>query len=147
MMVKGKVIEYWYCKWGRGDAAHLGAQPALPAHQTFWEALALLLCMMAWSSHFEKGNVVLIIGDTVPSLQNTLDLKCRRSLSAVSRDIAWRKARFVWHFDVGHLPSEHNLAPDCLYRQYALEPKPWPFSELVGALERKIPKISDVWQV
>ena len=147
LMVDGKVLQYWWCVWKPRDAAHLDVRPALPAHQTFWEALSLLISMITWQEYFRDNNVVLIIGDNVPSLQNSLDLKGKRSLMAISREIAWRRARFAWAYDVGHLPSEHNIAPDCLSRQSGPDPKPWPWAELAGAHEACHPKIEDIWQV
>ena len=85
----------------------MGVQTGQARHQTFWEALALLISMLVWQKCFALGPV-LIIGDNVPALQNTMDLKGCGPLLAVSREIAWRKARGRWTYDVGHLPSEHN---------------------------------------
>ena len=147
LIVNGVVKEYWWYVWNNRDAAHLQVRTALPAHQTFWEALSLLISMMVWKAHFKDGNVVLVIGDNVPSLQNTLDLKGKRSLMAISREIAWRRARFGWQYDVGHLPSEHNIAPDCLSRQAGPDPKPWPSAELAGAVDILPPAIVDIWKV
>ena len=79
--------------------------------------------MLVWQDRFREGTI-LIIGDNIPSLQNTLDLKGRGPLLAISREIAWRKARHSWHYSVGHLPPEHNTAPDTLSRQAGPSIKP-----------------------
>ena len=89
---------------------------------------------------------MLIIGDNIPALQNTLDLKGRGALMAISREIAWRQARFRWRFDVGHLPSEFNKAPDALSRFAAHSPEPWPYEALEGATESTIPDIKSIWK-
>ena len=99
----------------------MGDQTGQAHHHTFWEVLALLMSMIAWKSFFAEGSV-LIIGDNMPALQNSLDLKGCGGLMTVVRDIAWRKARCRWHYDVGHLPSEHNKAPDILSRVAAPDP-------------------------
>ena len=73
-MVNGKVLQYWWCIWKSRDAAHLDVHPALPAHQTFWEARSLLISMITWQEYFKDNKVVLIIGDRVPSLHNPMYL-------------------------------------------------------------------------
>ena len=104
------ITEYWWAVWDDKEVSRLGVQTGQARHQTFWEALALLISMLVWQKCFALGPV-LIIGDNVPALQNTLDLKGRGPLLTVSREIAWRKARGRWTYDVGHLPSEYNKAP------------------------------------
>ena len=141
----GIVIAYWWAIWDTASVAHLEVRTGIPDHQTFWEALALLISMVTWKKHFATGPV-LIIGDNIPALQNTLDLKGRGALMAISREIAWRQARFRWRFDVGHLPSEFNKAPDALSRFAAPSPEPWPYEALEGATESTIPDIKSIWK-
>ena len=100
--------------------------------------------MITWRKQFTTP--VLIIGDNIPALQNTLDLKGRGALKAISIETAWRKARFRWQFDVGHLPSEYTKAPDALSRIAAPKPEQWPYDALVGAREDLIPDVASIWK-
>ena len=140
----GKTIEYWWTIWDERDVQKMKVQTGQARHQTFWEALALLISMIAWRDCFQWGPV-LVIGDNVPALQNALDLKGRGPLMAISREIAWRKARYGWHYHVGHLPSEHNKAPDALSRIAAPSPEEWPWAALGDAVERPCPDIGALW--
>ena len=142
----GNIERYWWTVWKTRDVAKLKVRTGIPDHQTFWEALALLLCMIIWEACFAQAPI-LIIGDNVPALQTALDLKGKGALGAVAREIAWRKARYHWQYSVGHLPSEHNKAPDALSRIAAPKPELWPYKALEGATECPVPRVSDIWQV
>ena len=89
---------------------------------------------------------MLIIGDNVLALQNTLDLKGRGPLLAVSREIAWRKVRGRWTYDVGHRPSEHTRVPDTLSRIVAPKPEDWPYEALGTTVEMFCPNIAKIRQ-
>ena len=52
----------------------------------------------------------------------------------------------MWHFDVGHLPSEYNKAPDALSRIAAPKPEQWPYNDLAGAREDLIPDVASIWK-
>ena len=119
---KDVVREHWHCSWQTKFVARLGVQAGKTKHQTFWESLTVLMSMMLWGSQVGEA-AVLIIGDNTAALQNTLDLKGKNELLSIAREFAWRKARFDWRFEVAHLPSEFNEAPDALSRQYGPDPK------------------------
>ena len=70
----GKIEMLWWTVWAARDVATLNVRAGIPDHQTVWEVLALLLCMIIWDTCFEQAPV-LIIGDNIPALQTTLDLK------------------------------------------------------------------------
>ena len=90
---------------------------------------------------------ILLVGDNLGSLQNTLDMKGQGPLLAIAREVAWRKVRLGWSYDAAHIPSEHNTAPDALSRQYAPEPPPWP-TEILGNASRKLtPTIGLLWKL
>ena len=88
----------------------------------------------------------MIVGDTAGSLHNSLDLKGKGPLLAVSRELAWRKARRNWQYDIAHIPTEYTKAPDMLSRVDSPSPVPWS-TELLRGLTRAIPpRIKDIWK-
>ena len=87
----------------------------------------------------------MLVGDNTGSLQNSLDLKGKGALLAVSRELAWRKARYLWQYDVGHLPTEHNKLPDILSRISAPNPEPWPAALVKGMKQVAPPHVQDIW--
>ena len=139
------VKELWYCSWRTKDVARLGVQADRPKHQTFWETLVVLMSLMVWGHHCADAPM-LIIGDNTAALQNTLELKGKDALLSIAREVAWRKARFNWRFDVAHLPSEYNNAPDALSRQFGPSPKPWPTRELGDAVGIVPPSVAALWK-
>ena len=145
MKTQDKVMEYWWYVWKTKEVAKLNVQSGLPKHQTFWETLTLLLSLILWGE-YATGRTILMVGDNTGSLQNTLELKGKGPLMAIAREVAWRKARHNWQFEVGHLPSEYNAAPDALSRQAGPVIKPWPTEALGNAMERMCPAIDMIWK-
>lgn len=139
------VLEYICVVWSEDDAPHLGVWPGDSKHQTFFEFLTLLLALMVWGDNFVDVSVP-ILGDNTGALSAALSLKGRGTLMAVARELSWRKARHRWTFEVGHLPSEHNVVSDALSRAADPAGVPWPAWALGSATARKCPKISDVWK-
>ena len=138
-------MEYWYTVWRDKDVVNLGVVTGIAKHMTFWETLATLMCLMIWTDHAKSS--VLILGDNTGSLQNVLDMKGSGPLLAVARELAWRKVREGWTFDVAHIPTEFNDAPDALSRQHDPEPKPFPASTLGDAVERCPPSVESIWRI
>ena len=60
-----------------------------------------------------------MLGDSTAALQVAISLKSAKSLNTISREIAWRRVRHAWHYAVGHLPAELNVAADALSRVFA----------------------------
>ena len=90
-----------------------------------------------------------MLGDNVAALQAALALTGRGSFNAVAKEIAWRKARRGWRFEVGHLPKEANLLADALSRQAAACPDPiaFPTHALAAAKRAKCPDLRHLWKV
>ena len=89
----------------------------------------------------------MLVGDNTGSLQNSLDLKGKGALLAVSRELAWRKARYNWKFDVAHIPTEHNKIPDILSRvDLPLKPEPWPTALLEGLTRVHPRNVKSIWK-
>ena len=93
-----------------------------------------------------KTHPVLLVGDNTGSLQNSLDLKGEGTLLAVSRELAWRKARHMWEYDIAHIPTEHNSAPDILSRIDAPTPEPWPTQLLLGTTRVWPQSVKSIWK-
>ena len=141
----GVLREFWQYTWKTAEAAHMQVKTGVSDHHTFWESLAFLMCAITWSSWIEAYPTMLV-GDNVGSLQNSLDLKGKGPLLAVSRELAWRKARRNWQYDIAHIHTEYNKAPDMLSRVDSPSPVPWP-TELLRGLTRAIPpRVNDIWK-
>ena len=80
------------------------------------------------------------------ALQNAMSLKSSAALTAIARELAWRKARFGWIYTTGHLPAEANELADALSRLTGPEAKFFP-QELQGVSRRKAPPLRALWQV
>ena len=66
-----------------------------------------------------RGQGLAVLGDSTAALQVAISLKSAKSLNTISREIAWRRVRHAWHYAVGHLPAELNVAADALSRVFA----------------------------
>ena len=143
---KGTLREYWVCTWDALEVSHFKPKikTGVSDHMTFWESLAFLMCCITWQPWIE-AHPVMIVGDNTGSLQNSLDLKGKGPLLAVSRELAWRKARHTWQYDVAHLPTEHNTLPYILSRVSAPEPEPWPYDLLQGLVQVQSPTVRSIW--
>ena len=87
-----------------------------------------------------------ILGDNTSSLTSILQVKGRRSMARVARELAWRKARWGWRYVVGHLPTEVNTMADALSR--LADPQPAPIPQLLQAVTRiPAPDVGSIWQV
>ena len=84
---RGVLRKYWKCTWSTAEVKHLKVITGTSEHQPFWESLAFLLCVITWSEWLEAYPTMLV-GDSVGSLQNNLDLKGKCVLLAVSRELA-----------------------------------------------------------
>ena len=119
--------------------------PGESRHQTFWEMLTLVLSLMTWGDHFVT-EAVAILGDNTGSQSNALALKGRGPLLQLARELAWRKAQRRWCFDVGHLPSEHNVEADALSRLFTPLPSRIPRT-LRKAKRLQAPDPRSVWKL
>ena len=68
-------------------------------------------------------------------------------LLAVARELAWRKVRQGWRFDVAHIPTEDNDTPDALSHQFGPDPPPFPTVALKGAIRRHAPDVKQLWKI
>jgi len=120
-----------------------GAQIGQPASQTFFEFMTLLVALLIWGDA-SPGAVLQILGDNMDAFQQSLQMRGRGAMLAVSREFACRRARFNWKFAVAHLPSESNSVANALSRQSDPESLPFP-TELMGLPRRKVPDLSRIW--
>ena len=114
-------------------------------HQTFWEFMALLLSMMVWGRYF-RHQTVAVVGDNIGALTHALNLKAKGTLAAIARELAWRKERLKWSFEVGHIPSELNVVADALSRQFEPERPRWPAHALREARQTDVPDFRSLWR-
>ena len=140
----GQPAEWWTLRWCVEDCRL--AEPRLelgaPKWQTFWEYLALALSLCVWA---EPGVPLAVIGDNTGSLQLLLDCGGSGGILAISRELAWRRARRNWQLGAGHLPTEANKLADALSRLWAQEPADIP-TELANLIQVQPEPVATFWQ-
>ena len=113
--------------------------------QTFWECVALLLGLILWA---RPSDPLAVLGVNAAALQEAIDVKGRRQLYHISRELSVRRARLHWVLQVGHLPSEANSAADACSRRFAPkdEKKADPFK---GSDVRRVraPRLCNSWSL
>jgi hypothetical protein len=88
-----------------------------------------------------------IFGDNTGALANSLRLTGKGILISIAREISWRKIRGKWHFEVAHLPAEHNLVADALSRLSGPDPYGLPTRALGSAVRVPVPDHSSIWAI
>ena len=112
------------------------------AWQSFWELLALALAVDMWASPFVP---LAILGDNTGALEIAKNGGGKTTeMLAISRELAWRKARRNLQLGAGHLPTEASGQADALSRLCATAAKEGP-RELRHLPQREAPKVKDFW--
>ena len=104
----------------------------------------MLLALMLWASRLREPGLR-VIGDNKGALADALRLSGKGSMMAVAREVAWRKVRGRWVFEVGHLPGEHNTVADSLSRAFDPSPALHPARALGNAEQVFAADPLDVW--
>ena len=139
-----KVVAYFMIEWTKDTARHLDVVPNSSRHQTFWEFLVVLLVLCTWGNDFKKASLA-VVGDNTGALTNSLKMQGKGNLAAIAREIAWRSVRNEWAFEVGHIPSELNVVPDALSRQFEAHKPVFPHEALSDA-KRVHPDLKGLWK-
>ena len=113
--------------------------------QSFFEFLTLFLALLVWAK-VGKGGTMAIVGDNTAAMSNAIHMKGRDPMLAISRELAWRRARRGWNFEVGHIPAEENQVADALSRLHAEPPKRFPTDALKDAVEVEVPDVKSIWR-
>ena len=141
-----KVHEYFHVEWKASDFPDkLEVIIGDPSCQAFFELLAILLGLLQWGALFLR-EPCLVATDSLGALQNALDQKGSRHQLFILKEIAWRKAKHGWQYDVGHLASEHNVVPDLLSRLAAPGKHPSVWKALEGAQKVNCAEVADIWK-
>ena len=115
LLINDEPKEYFKVVWTPQLAKKLKVKIGDPAAQTVWEYAAALLTLIAWgSAHRVQG--LHVQGDNIPALQGAVTLTGRNKLTAITKELSWRRVRYGWKYDAGHLPSEANTVADALSR-------------------------------
>ena len=128
------------------DLRRFRAKRGDPAHNTTWEALALLVAIRIWlpgSSVYAR-----VRSDSLSALRSMVKLSSRSpDLNLVARELALDAVLGLYTIGLGiHIPGVSNKLPDDLSRLWAPEPHSFP-SELVGVPETKPPlRDSSFWK-
>ena len=138
-------VQYTSWSWDTASAGSLPVKIGLPEFQSFWEFFTLGLAMALWCPEF-PGQCLAILSDNTAALQDTLDLKGRGPMNQVALELAWRKARGRWTYEVGHWPSQKNVIADALSRLTAPDGKELP-EALRDAARREPPRPADFWKL
>ena len=140
----GQVVEFFATKWHQKDFKNMDVTVGSSRSQTFFEFLTLFMTLLLWSSR-SGDRALAIVGDNTAALSNAISLKGRGPLLAVSRELAWQRARKGWAFEVGHIPAEENEVADALSRLHAVPAKAFPTEALARAQEVRAPKVKTLW--
>ena len=140
----GQATEFFAAKWDQKDFKNMDVTTGESRSQTFFEFLTLFLSLLLWANRSGE-RALAVVGDNTAALSNALSLKGRGPLLAVSRELAWQRARKGWVFEVGHIPAEQNEVADALSRLCAVPAKIFPANALEGAQEVKAPKVDSLW--
>ena len=138
------IREFWTTAWDQRDFAHLDVRIGEPSAQCFLEFLALFVCLELWADRF-SGERLQVVGDNIGALEAALQLKGAGPMLAISRELAWRKARRRWTFMVGHISTEANYVPDALSRLHDPEPAQLASKVLAGARQVLCPSVQGLW--
>ena len=104
------------------------------------------MSLVLWGDKFNQESLQ-VVGDNVGALSSALTLKGAGPMMAISRELAWRRARRQWKYVVGHIASESNTIPDALSRQYDPRPATFPSAALAQAVRGACPDIATLWKV
>ena len=139
------ITEYLVVKWDLRIVDGMDIELSNSKYQTFWEMFMLLVSLLVWGMYF-VNEAVAVLGDNTGALQSALDLKGKGTLAAIARELAWRRERYGWIYEVGHVPSELNTIPDALSRQHEPRPLPFPALALKDARLRETQDLSKIWK-
>ena len=146
LTVSGSIVSYIMISWTHALAKQLGTSIGGSEGQTAWEYLMMVAALLAWASEFRDEGLI-VMGDNVAALNGILNLRGKRGLTAITRELSWRRVRYAWRYAVAHLPAEHNLLADALSRVAApsgSERKDFP-TELAGVTRVAAPALEDLW--
>ena len=142
----GHITKFWTAAWSAKDFEHLEVHIGEPSSQCFLEFLALFICLELWGDQFVT-EALQVVGDNIGALEAALQLKGAGPMLAISRELAWRKARRRWAYSVGHTNTENNLVPDALSRLHDPVPATFPSNALSGAQQVPCPSVPGLWRL
>jgi len=145
-MIDGSPKEYAQVAWTPAVAKKLNASIGGSEGQTAWEYLMMFLALVLWASAFRETGLI-VLGDNLAALSGILNLRGRKAITIVTRELSWRRVRYAWRYAAGHLPAEHNVLADALSRLDApagSEHKAFP-AELRDVTRRPAPAFDELW--
>ena len=104
------------------------------------------MSLVLWGDKFVHESLQ-VVGDNVGALSSALSLKGAGPLLAISRELAWRRARRQWKYVVGHIATESNTIPDLLSRQHDPRPAAFPSAALAHSVRDICPDTASLWKV
>ena len=140
-----EVKEYFKAKWKKSDFKGMDVTVGASRSQSFFEFLTLFLSLLVWANLCGEGSIA-VIGDNTAALTNAINMKGKGPMLVISRELAWRRARGTWNFEVGHIPAEENQIADSLSRLFADPPKDFPAQALQNAKEVEAPEVRGLWR-
>ena len=138
------------CPWGIGGVLYLKGQPIKwfsspltkellekfhaavgdPAHNTLWEAVALLVGLRLWLPRANKRVAVRVKSDNIGALRTLLKLTSpKEAMGAIAREVALDIASGNYQVhELIHIPGITNVAADALSRLWAPQPAAFPLT-------------------
>ena len=140
-MVDGCIIHWFASALSEAEMKVLDLKIGDAAAQQAVEALAVLVAVRAWKTHWEQHRAKLRVrSDSISALVLVLRLKTTgKAAGIIAREIALEMATAPWPAVAAeHIPGISNEICDCLSRLFAPNPKPMP-AALEGIAETKVP--------
>ena len=147
---EGKEIITDACPWGIGGVLYQNGYPIRwfsspltkellekfraavgdPAHNTLWEAVALLVGLRLWLPKANKRVAVRVKSDNIGALRTLLKLTSPKdAMGTVAREVALDIASGNYQVhELVHIPGVTNVAADALSRLWAPQPAEFPLS-------------------
>ena len=125
ILLQGTTILAWFADTpGEHDLRILEAVTGDPAHNTTWEALAILIALRAWRLPEHVGASLEVRSDSMASIQVLFKLASSSPpLNLIAREVALDSAELSAPLDLlTHIPGVSNIIPDHLSRLAAPVP-------------------------
>ena len=121
--IDGTIIEYFSSPITKDDVRKYGYAVGESAGQQCWEALAMLVAVDKWTSHWNRERIVLTVkGDNVTALTMLIKMRPKTDdagaskIAIVARELALRLVDLSFPPDAEHTPGMSHIFADMLSR-------------------------------
>ena len=139
-------IAWFASPLGPDDLRRFNAVKGDPAHNTTWEALALLVAFRTWRP--DAATLGRVRSDSLSALRALTKLSSKSpALNGIAREVALDIATDLYTWRVStHIPGITNLLPDDLSRMWAPDPHDFPSALLHVPESPTATRDASVWR-